>query len=147
MLKYENHFIDLGRTLVQSIKIGMLSIDTCKLCLSELLFMAKGTITPLMLKKNPNIVQWVSKLCRFSESNAQHFETLLPNKESIRELAKTTLDAFKNVMNFTGTDDEFVLYVFNSAKLFFELTRDMSEVERRQLIIDPEIEFFNQSIV
>lgn len=109
--------------------------------------LTKGSITPLMLKKNPQIVQWVSKLCRYSEYNVQEDEELSVNSQRVRKLAEKTLDAFKTVMDFKGSNIEFMPYVWNSFKLFNDLTKDMSEVERRQVAIDPEIEFFKQSIL
>lgn len=145
-LKNENNFIDLGRSLVQSIRAGHLSFNTCKICLGEMRSLSKGALTPLMLKKNPHTVQWVAKLCRYSEYSQQDNERLSTRSKNVRSLAKATLNAFKTVMNYNASNEQFMIWYFNSVKLFEDLTRNMSDIERRQLTIDPEIDFLKQNV-
>lgn len=144
-LKNENAFIDLGRLLVQSVMIGKpVNVETCKICLGEIGVLTKSSITPLMLKKNPQIVHWVEKLTRFSEYRLQNGTELSTVSKTIRERANSTLTALKNVMKFDGNHDEFMPWFLESSRLFQEITRNMSKEDISQLTIDPEIEFLEK---
>lgn len=141
MLKYENKFIDLGRALVQSIEVGKFEYGVCKVCLVEMVSMIKfEMLTPLMLKKNPEIVKWVEKLCHFTERKRLSCGQFISEESrSIRSLSTEALNSFKKLMNFDRTNDEFMQFFYDNVKLFHELTANIPHIQKRQLTIDPEL--------
>lgn len=131
--------------MLDSVRFGRTPNDVvCTICLNEIRVMSKSTLTPLMLKKNPQIVHWVWKLCHYSEHDGQEVSS---KSQTIREAAIGTLRGLKMVLKFNDCDEQFINWFFESAKLFQELTRHLSHEQRTQLTIDPEIELLNQSIV
>lgn len=148
MLKQENHFIDLGRSMLDSVRIGRsMNVDACKICLHEMRVMSKVALTPLMLKKNPQIVHGVWKLCQYSDYELQDGQQVSSKSRTIQMAAIGTLNALKRVLQYNDCQEQFLTWFFESAKLFQELTRHLSDKQRTQLTIDPETELFKQSIV
>lgn len=140
LLKYENRFIDLGRTLVQSVEIGRLNCRVSGICLNELLAMVKHRmITSLMLKKNPEIVSWIAKLCHFAAKNRSSCgqANISELSQHIRAVSKVLLNSFKVLMDFDGSNDAFMQYFYENVKLLHELTKNISNIEKRQLTDDP----------
>lgn len=147
LIKYENQFIDLGRALIRSIKLDQWNYDVCKVCLAELTTMAKfKMLTPLMLKKNPQIVNWIAKLCRFTDKkqrSSRRQANPSTKCQQIRTESKTLLNSLKMLMDFHGTNDAFMAFFHETVKLLHELTADMEHTEARQLTIDPELNLMN----
>lgn len=148
LIKYENQFIDLGRALVRSVLKDQLNYDVCEVCLAELTTMAKcKMLTPLMLKKNPQIVDWIAKLCRFTDKmgRSSRRQASRPSKkcQQIRAASKTLLNLLKVLMDFNGPNHAFVAFFHENVKLLQELTVDMEHTEKRQLTIDPELNLMN----
>lgn len=105
-----------------------------------------------MLKKNPEIVHGVLKMCRYVDVN-------IPSGSKIRSFANKTSSGFKvfisrifflffslyivfystqTVMGFkNGTNDAFLQWFNESVELFRELTSNIAKDERRQLLDDP----------
>ncbi|XP_031625730.1 uncharacterized protein LOC116342320 [Contarinia nasturtii] len=139
LIENENRLIDLGRILIRSMQIGKSDLLKCQIILSEMFQLSKKRITPLMLKKNPEIVYNVLKLCNYADVNKPSDKTDR-SKSCLRtrKNATTTLNGFKTVMGFNGTNRQFLNWFNESVKLFHELTSKMSKNERRQVIFDPE---------
>lgn len=139
ILKYENVFIDLGRALVNSVKIGQFNYRVCIICIGEMETMIKNrTLTALMLKKNPEIVNWIAKLCHFTDTS--HGQANVSEEcQQIRDESKRAFDAFKELMDFDGSNDAFLEFFYENVKLFHELTTNITNSEKRQLTIDPEL--------
>lgn len=147
MLKNENQFIDLGRALIHSIEMGQLNYNVCNVCLAELLTMTKcKMLTPLMLKKNPEIVEWIAKLCRFTDKKRRSSRRRAnPSKQcqQIRAASNTLLNSLKMLMDFNGPNNAFVSFFEENVKLLHELTANMEHIDKRQLTIDPELNLMN----
>lgn len=141
MLKMENEFIDLGRALIESIQIGRLDLKVCEICLVEMYFLTrKKSFAPIILKKNPQIVQWVAKLCRFAESNRNGATPQSEKSQYIRKRAKDLMTLFKMVMNFTDADEKFIPWFCETVHLFHELIAHLSDEQKQQLTDDPDIQ-------
>lgn len=149
-LKYENQLIDLGRALISSVKMDQLNYDVCQVCLTEMIAMTKfNMLTPLMLKKNPAIVHWIAKLCRFTDNKRQPTRSrrsrvraiISEQSQQIRNASSTLLNAWKILLDFDGSNGSngaFMTFFYENVKLFHELTANMPYTEKRQLTIDPE---------
>lgn len=146
MIKHEILFIDLGRTLIQSVEIGRFNYGMCMICIVELASMLRQNwLTPLMLKKSPAIVEWTAKLCRFMDKNPSTREQ--PNSmdkcQKVRTESNKLLNWFKVLMDFDGPNDAFMEYFAENVKLFHELTTNLTDIEKRQLTVDPELNLMN----
>lgn len=142
MLKFENQFINLGRALVQSVGMGHFNYRVSKVCLHELMAMVKThMVTPLMLKKNPEIISWIAKLCRFMDEkrSSRGQANISEDSQRIRAESKMLLNSMKALMDFDGSNDAFMEFFYENVKLFHELTTNISNIEKRQLTIDPEL--------
>lgn len=98
--------------MIRSVQTGKCEMLICEICLAEIyrkfdafdialgnyyilisrLVLSKQLLTPLMLKKNPELVRAVSKLCRFANSNIRQ-----PGEacSKIRSYANKTFSSFK----------------------------------------------------
>lgn len=135
-------FMDLGRTLIQSVEIGRFDFPVAIICLSELTGMMKQKmITPLMLKKNPEIVKWIGKLCRFTDKSRSTREeaSITVQGQQVRIESKRLFNMLKVRMDFVGPNDVFMEHFADNVKLFNELTTNLTDKEKRQLNIDPEL--------
>lgn len=138
--------MDLGGTLIQSVKIGRFNYLMSIICLGELKsMMRQKLITPLMLKKNPEVVKWIAKLCRFTDENrsARGEASISAHSQQIRIASKSLLNMMKVLMDFDGPNDVFMEYFSDHVKLFTELTTNLTDTEKRQLTIDPELDLMN----
>lgn len=146
-LKYENQFIDLGRALVHSNEMDQLNYDVCNICLAEMTSMIKyKMLTPLMLKKNAEFVNWIAKLCRFTDKKqtsrrrrSRGRAKISEQSQRIRTDSNKLLNSMKLLMGFDGSNDTFMAFFHENVKLFHELTVNMPHTEKRQLTIDPEL--------
>lgn len=103
LMRQEVLFVDLGRTLIQSVEIGRFDYPVCIICLGELIAMVKQKmLTPLMLKKNPEIVNWIAKLCRFTDKNrsARGEASISEQSQRIRIESKRLLRMMMVLMDF-----------------------------------------------
>lgn len=142
LLKYENQFINLGIALVDSVRLNEFRFNVCEICLNEMKDMVKlRMLNSLMLKKNPEIVNWIAKLCRFSDQKRTSREQRISKQSQIiRATSNELLNSLKVLMNFNGSNDAFMQFFRENVKLFHELTVNMSDIAKRQLTIDPESE-------
>lgn len=141
VLKHENRFIDLGRSLVDSVRIGHFNFKVCTMCINEISAMIMNKkLTALMLKKNPEIVNWIAKLCRFNneKSHSRNSQSISSECQMIRTDSSKLLKSFERLMSYDGSNDGFMDYFYENVKLFHELTTNISIDEKRQLTKDPE---------
>lgn len=147
LLKYENQFIDLGRALIRSIVVDHFDYDVCKVCLAELAKMVKcKMLTPLMLKKNALIVNWIAKLCRLTDKKGRSSRRQAKPSDECQEIradANALLNLLKVPMGFNGPNHVFMAFFHENVKLLHELTVNMEHTEKRQLTIDPELNLMN----
>lgn len=94
-----------------------------------------------MLKKNPEVVNWVAKLCRFTDENrsVRGDASISEQSQRIRTESKKLLNMTKVLMDFDGPNDVFMEYFSDHVKLFTELTENLTDIEKRQLTVDPEL--------
>lgn len=98
-------------------------------------------MTPLILKKNPEVVNWIAKLCRFTDESrlSRGQAEISEHSQRIRAHSKMLLNSFKMLMDFDGPNDAFMEFFYDNVQLFHELTRHIPNIEKRQLTIDPEL--------
>lgn len=128
--------------MIQSVEIGRFNYFVCILCLSELGMMIRDKmLTPLMLKKNPDVVIWIAKLCRFSDErpSTRGQANVLEHRQQVRTVSRSILNLLKELMGFDGSNQAFSEYFSENVKLFRELTTNMTDIEKQQLTIDPEL--------
>ncbi|XP_055308221.1 uncharacterized protein LOC129572303 [Sitodiplosis mosellana] len=145
LIEVENRFIGLGKIIIRSVQTGKCELLKCEICLGEMYLLSEKMLTPLMLKKNPEIVRGVSKLCRYTVTDKRRPGQSRTECSKIRSYANKTFGGFKTVMGYKNeegsknvTNEEFFQCFNDSVKLFHELTACISDDERRRLTDDPE---------
>lgn len=135
-------FVDLGQHLVKHVEIGRFDYVMCSITFGELnRMMQDKVVTCLMLKKNPEIVKWISKLCRFAVKSLspQEEKTISEQSQRVRTDAKQLLNEMKRLMDFEGPNEVFMEHFAEHVDLFNELTAHLTPIEKCQLTIEPEL--------
>merc|ERR1740129_2206876 len=131
----------LDNTIEELLDAG---VDEPQRCLQSLEELQKLPLTPLILKKHPDIVQLIKQLWKHGENTNQ----ISPEDKNVKKFppvinqkAEEILDNFKTIFNYEECyegQDSFVEYK-RQVDEFEKKTKDMDEMEVLGLIVDPTV--------
>lgn len=135
-LKIEQHLVDLDIAIKTALHIRNPNVDKCLEALNELNVMS---IAPLMLKKQPDIVNTIRKCRKYigpEEADEKKAKALFNKTETVRNMANQIFMKLKSL--FAVPEDVDFWDVFETQVVDFRnYTKDMDKTKVLNLVSDP----------
>jgi len=133
-LRIEKHLVALDDAIEQALKLKIPQPENCLKSLEDLL---KLPLTPLILKKHPDIVKLIKRLRQFGKETSQNNKFISMINQKVDEIIESFKIKFKYVECYDGQDffDEYDIQVAE----FDAKTKHMEDMEIIGLITDPTI--------